>query len=339
MSSQPMRDRYRVNYQGDHARLVARFSTNGGCVVSRKRRKLQLLRQQGRRMHEAFSGAGKDRGIEETERDGAADRAIGVLSGARGFGGVSRALWPVQLRQSAAVGRGAQRRRLMKRVWWAIELYSARVRLLYVWITVALLIMGLFLVLFVLRQRHAFLITVMLIIVIVSHIVFSNLFRLARSGIALHHNRQQHAGVTSEKRMLRAIKIVRLLHIVSAEWFRRAQRARDLPHAARVPRTTYLSGPVRALRTAHVPITQRLVSVQQTQKLQGATSARMSRIPMALRSPETPMPVAPLVRVLETIDLSTCDVEHFLDTLDTVPELEAFPPLKANEHFTDEYLI
>ena len=31
-------------------------------------------------------------------------------------------------------------------------------------------------------------------------------------------------------------------------------------------------------------------------------------------APETPMPEAPLIRVLETFDLSSTDVEHFLDS-------------------------
>lgn len=34
-------------------------------------------------------------------------------------------------------------------------------------------------------------------------------------------------------------------------------------------------------------------------------------------SPATPMPVAPLVRVLETIDLSSTEVEHFIDAPDS----------------------
>jgi len=34
--------------------------------------------------------------------------------------------------------------------------------------------------------------------------------------------------------------------------------------------------------------------------------------PMALDFPETPMPATPLIRVLETIDLSTSNVEHFI---------------------------
>ncbi len=39
--------------------------------------------------------------------------------------------------------------------------------------------------------------------------------------------------------------------------------------------------------------------------------------------PETPLPSSPLVRVLETIDLSTCAVEHFLDVPDTLHSLSS----------------
>ena len=38
------------------------------------------------------------------------------------------------------------------------------------------------------------------------------------------------------------------------------------------------------------------------------------------RAPATPMPVAPLVRVLETIDLSSTEVEHFIDAPDSQQE-------------------
>lgn len=45
--------------------------------------------------------------------------------------------------------------------------------------------------------------------------------------------------------------------------------------------------------------------------------------------PETPLPAMPLVRVLETIDLSACPVEHFLEVPDTVvpqEDVSAAPP-------------
>jgi hypothetical protein len=48
----------------------------------------------------------------------------------------------------------------------------------------------------------------------------------------------------------------------------------------------------------------------------GGRRGRLQRArPFSLASqfPETPMPAAPLIRVLETIDLSTMDVEHFIE--------------------------
>ncbi|HEU5228900.1 MAG TPA: hypothetical protein VFU49_13875 [Ktedonobacteraceae bacterium] len=42
--------------------------------------------------------------------------------------------------------------------------------------------------------------------------------------------------------------------------------------------------------------------------------------------PETPMPATPLIRVLETIDLSSTDVEHFLKLEEQAQRTEASPP-------------
>lgn len=51
------------------------------------------------------------------------------------------------------------------------------------------------------------------------------------------------------------------------------------------------------------------------------TSLPSSSLPSTLSAfPETPMPEAPLVRVLETIDLSSSDVRHFLDVPTTLPD-------------------
>ncbi len=56
---------------------------------------------------------------------------------------------------------------------------------------------------------------------------------------------------------------------------------------------------------------QRLRSVaRQTPRVQGSHSAFSTM----LSAPETPLPVDPLVRILETYDLSQTDVEHFVDT-------------------------
>jgi hypothetical protein len=40
---------------------------------------------------------------------------------------------------------------------------------------------------------------------------------------------------------------------------------------------------------------------------------RARRTPAVFRFPETPMPATPLIRVLETIDLSRADIENFMD--------------------------
>jgi len=50
--------------------------------------------------------------------------------------------------------------------------------------------------------------------------------------------------------------------------------------------------------------------------------------------PETPMPATPLIRVLETIDLSTMDIEHFIsDVPQTETTLQAsLPQDEKNTH-------
>src|SRR5579885_3318945 len=42
--------------------------------------------------------------------------------------------------------------------------------------------------------------------------------------------------------------------------------------------------------------------------------------------PDTPMPATPLIRVLETIDLSSTNVEHFLDLAERAERAETYPP-------------
>ena len=54
----------------------------------------------------------------------------------------------------------------------------------------------------------------------------------------------------------------------------------------------------------------------------------------AQAAPETPMPEAPLIRVLETYDLSSTNVEHFIDSK---ADLKALVPNSVagtlQEHF------
>ncbi len=52
------------------------------------------------------------------------------------------------------------------------------------------------------------------------------------------------------------------------------------------------------------------------------------------RTPQTPMPSTPLVRVLETLDLSQSNVEHFLDTSEERNTAEL-----ALDHYKDEAVI
>ncbi len=52
-----------------------------------------------------------------------------------------------------------------------------------------------------------------------------------------------------------------------------------------------------------IVVSRQFTPVQQVQQVWQEQSA-----------PETPMPEAPLIRVLETFDLSSTDVEHFLDS-------------------------
>src|SRR5581483_2177577 len=48
--------------------------------------------------------------------------------------------------------------------------------------------------------------------------------------------------------------------------------------------------------------------------------------------PDTPMPVTPLIRVLETIDLSSTNVEHFLELAERSERTEVAPPSQEPPH-------
>lgn len=48
--------------------------------------------------------------------------------------------------------------------------------------------------------------------------------------------------------------------------------------------------------------------------------------------PDTPMPATPLIRVLETIDLSSTNVEHFLELAERAERAEAAPPSQEPPH-------
>jgi hypothetical protein len=55
---------------------------------------------------------------------------------------------------------------------------------------------------------------------------------------------------------------------------------------------------------------------------------------MPMQFPETPMPATPLIRVLETIDLSSTSVEHFLEeekqTSGEMPIVQELPSRRSD---------
>jgi hypothetical protein len=66
--------------------------------------------------------------------------------------------------------------------------------------------------------------------------------------------------------------------------------------------------------------------------LQVVEPAQSVKQPSLLQFPDTPMPVTPLVRVLETIDLSSSEVEHFLDP--AMREKDRVSQSQLSEHYS-----
>ncbi len=65
-----------------------------------------------------------------------------------------------------------------------------------------------------------------------------------------------------------------------------------------------------------LPQASRILAQQgQVQQIVG----EVQQTPLLFPFPDTPMPATPLVRVLETIDLSSTNVEHFLDIKNQAP--------------------
>lgn len=257
--------------------------------MKRKRRKLFVQRRRERCYVgiRGVSGIRGGDGVSGGNGLGSSGRRIGVkaLSNASG---VSRAMWPAKLRQSAALGKNAQRRRALKCLWWSVRVYLSQVPLLYVWFAVALLVAGSFLLLLVLQQRHTFVIAAMVGAVAIVHLVSSNLIRFVRS---------------------------RLIPFVKER-------------QARVER----SGSMGYTEPIKLPVQVR------RQPMQDAAVMRTPRLSLLLHAPETPMPEPPLIRVLETIDLSSCDVEHFLGP-ETETALESFHSPDKNTSLSDEYTL
>jgi hypothetical protein len=69
-------------------------------------------------------------------------------------------------------------------------------------------------------------------------------------------------------------------------------------------------------------------SARRKRRFSGFPSLATTRMMHAMqRTPETPLPVAPLVRILETFDLSQSNVEHFMDT----PRSDNETPIPVHE--------
>ncbi len=94
----------------------------------------------------------------------------------------------------------------------------------------------------------------------------------------------------------------RPLCMVSRAWYpARVECCVSVSRTAQLRRSVLLL--VDALLRVMVPRQRKPISVPQMQQVWQEQPA-----------PETPMPEAPLIRVLETFDLSSTNVEHFLDS-------------------------
>lgn len=69
----------------------------------------------------------------------------------------------------------------------------------------------------------------------------------------------------------------------------------------------------------------------------GQAHKQLQRSPLLPQFPDTPMPATPLIRVLETIDLSTSSVEHFINGApDTAHGADRDATTGAREHAAQE---
>jgi len=151
--------------------------------------------------------------------------------------GVSRALWPAEMRRSLATGRLAQRRRslVLNGKWGTLLAIILRLGPALALVAISMLVGGTIVAALVLRLWYLLLIPTVVLTVGTLAITLPFLLKLYRTF---------HPLAIRTSRELRALPI----------------------------------------------------------------------FPPPRRSPETPLPTAPLVRILETYDLSQTDVEHFLDT-------------------------
>jgi hypothetical protein len=185
--------------------------------------------------------------------------------------GVSRALWPSQMRRSPATGKIAQQRRLMiiKGTWWfrkprrlqnkrfvkkLVEFQSAfPIYLLYTTLAISLLVVGVLLAMFVL---HPWPITILLVLLWTVTIILT--MRLWYTCLYM---------TLTARHVTKRVPVQQLPPIA---------RTRPIPPVPTIPVTRPLP-------------------------------------PSRPGFPVTPIPATPLIRILETIDLSSTAIEHFLD--------------------------
>lgn len=70
---------------------------------------------------------------------------------------------------------------------------------------------------------------------------------------------------------------------------------------------------IRSRQEREVALAHKWRRYQAKQARKAAREQKEWQQPRRTNFPETPMPITPLIRVLETIDLSTSSIEHFLD--------------------------
>lgn len=226
--------------------------------------------------------------------------------------GVSRALWPSQMRRSPATGKIAQQRRLMiiKGVWCfrkpgplqnkrlvkkLVEFQSTfRIYLLYTTLAVSLLVVGVLLAMFVL---HPWPITILLGLLWTVTIALTMRLWYTCLYMAL-----------TARRVTKRLPIQQLPTIA---------KTRPLPPMHAIP------------ATRPIPVS-----------LPGSLPASLPGSRPGF--PATPIPPTPFVRILETIDLSSTNVEHFLEggqeSDQQIPRSQMGPALDETTRQDEEHM-
>lgn len=207
---------------------------------------------------------------------------------------VSSALWPSQMRRYLATGKFAQQRRLMiiKGVWWFRKSWppqqkqtikqllafqsTFRIYLLYTTLAIAFLVVG---VLLAMVMLHPWPVTLLLVLLWIVTTVLTMRLWYACLHMSLAARRAANHTVHATLPLPLKRTVSQLPQAPA-----KSQPKQPFPPIAK-------TRPLSLDRSIDQP-------VPHTRPL----------------FPATPMPPTPLVRVLETIDLSSTNVEHFLET-------------------------